>query len=56
MAKLYRSISINLVLTQPVRVTSHNLGAARTGNLCGLLIADGMPPIRRVVFGELRIG
>ena len=44
------------MLTQPVKITGHSLGAARAGNLCGLMIADGMPPIRRVVFGEPKIG
>jgi Lipase (class 3) len=43
-------------LTQPVIVTGHSLGAARADVLCGLMVADGKPPIARVVFGEPKPG
>jgi hypothetical protein len=44
------------MLTQPVVVTGHSLGAARSDILCGLMVADKHPPVRRVVFGEPRPG
>jgi Lipase (class 3) len=44
------------MLTQPVMVTGHSLGAARADILCALMVADGMPPARRAVFGEPRPG
>ena len=44
------------MLTQPVMVTGHSLGAARADILTGLMVADGKPPIRRAVFGEPRPG
>lgn len=43
-------------ITQPVIVTGHSLGAARADVLCALMIADGKPPIARVVFGEPKPG
>lgn len=44
------------LLTQPVIVAGHSLGAARAAILCGLMIADGRAPVRRVVFGEPKSG
>jgi Lipase (class 3) len=44
------------MLTQPVVVTGHSLGAARASVLCGLMKADGVIPARRVVFGEPKPG
>jgi hypothetical protein len=44
------------LITQPVIVTGHSLGAARADILCGLMIADGMSPVARVVFGEPKPG
>ncbi len=43
-------------VTQPIIVTGHSLGAARADILCGLMVLDGNPPVRRVVFGEPRPG
>jgi hypothetical protein len=45
-----------LRLSQPVIVTGHSLGAARAAVLTGLMIADGTPPVARVVFGEPKPG
>lgn len=47
---------IRPMLIQPVVVTGHSLGAARADILCGLMIADDLPPARRIVFGEPRPG
>jgi len=44
------------LLTQPVIVAGHSLGAARAAIMCGLMVKDGAPPIRRVVFGEPKPG
>jgi hypothetical protein len=44
------------MLTQPVIITGHSLGAARASVLCGLMKADGVIPARRVVFGEPKPG
>ena len=44
------------LLTQPVIVTGHSLGAARAAILTGLMVKDGRPPIARVVFGEPKPG
>lgn len=44
------------LITQPVVVTGHSLGASRADILCGLMIADGTPPVLRVVFGEPKPG
>lgn len=44
------------LLTQPVIVTGHSLGAARAGVLTALMVADGSPPVARVVFGEPKPG
>lgn len=44
------------MLTQPVMVTGHSLGAARADILTGLMVADNKLPIRRAVFGEPRPG
>src|SRR5216684_6251424 len=40
------------LISQPVIVTGHSLGAARAGVMCALMAADGAPPAERVVFGE----
>lgn len=44
------------LLTHPVLVTGHSLGAARASILCGLMKVDGPAPVRRAVFGEPRPG
>lgn len=44
------------IVSQPVMVAGHSLGAARADMLCALMAADGRPPIRRAVFGEPRPG
>lgn len=44
------------MLTQPVIVTGHSLGAARACILTALMVADGSPPLRRVTFGEPNTG
>jgi hypothetical protein len=44
------------LLTQPVIVTGHSLGAARAGVLTALMVADGAAPVARVVFGEPKPG
>ncbi len=54
MEKIWREIKP--MLTQPVVVTGHSLGAARASVLCGLMKSDGVIPARRVVFGEPKPG
>jgi hypothetical protein len=44
------------MLTQPVLVTGHSLGAARADILCALMVASNRPPVRRAAFGEPRPG
>jgi hypothetical protein len=44
------------LITQPVIVSGHSLGAARAAILTGLMVKDGRPPIARVVFGEPKPG
>lgn len=44
------------LLTQPVIVAGHSLGAGRAAIFCGLMVKDGAPPVRRVVFGEPKPG
>lgn len=44
------------MISQPVMVTGHSLGAARADILCGLMLRDGIKPIRRAVFGEPKPG
>lgn len=44
------------LITQPVIVAGHSLGAARAAILCGLMVKDGVLPCRRVVFGEPKPG
>lgn len=44
------------MINQPVIVTGHSLGAARACILTGLMVADGMAPVRRVTFGEPKPG
>lgn len=44
------------MITKPVVITGHSLGAARADILCGLMVADKTPPARLVVFGEPRPG
>jgi len=39
-----------------VTIAGHSLGAARATLFCGLLIAWGLIPMARVVFGEPRSG
>lgn len=47
---------VTSMLTQPVMVTGHSLGAARADVLCALMVAGNKPPVRRAVFGEPRPG
>lgn len=44
------------MLQQPAVIGGHSLGAARASDLCGLMVVDGTPPARRVVFGEPKPG
>jgi hypothetical protein len=44
------------LITQPVIVTGHSLGASRADILCGLMKLDGTPPVARIVFGEPKPG
>lgn len=44
------------LLTQPAIVCGHSYGAAHAGILAGLMVADGMAPVARVVFGEPKPG
>lgn len=44
------------MLTNPVCVTGHSLGAARAMILTGLMAADKMPPARCAVFGSPKPG
>lgn len=44
------------LLTQPVIVAGHSLGAGRAAVLCGLMLNDGEVPAARVVFGEPKPG
>jgi hypothetical protein len=54
MEKMHMEVSS--MVTQPVMVTGHSLGAARADILCALMVAGGKPPARRAVFGEPRPG
>lgn len=45
-----------LEVDRPVIVTGHSLGAARASILTALMLADGVVPARRVVFGEPKPG
>jgi hypothetical protein len=36
------------LISQPVIVTGHSLGAARADVMCGLMVADGAPAAERV--------
>lgn len=47
---------IRPLLKQPAIVTGHSLGAGRAGIMTGLMKADGVVPVARVVFGEPRPG
>ncbi len=44
------------LLSQPVIITGHSLGAARASILTALMVVDGVPPVARVVFGEPKPG
>ncbi len=44
------------MISQPVIVSGHSLGAARADLLVALMTVDGKPPISRVVFGEPKPG
>lgn len=44
------------LLQKPTILTGHSLGAGRAGPFCGLMIRDGVPPARRVCFGEPKPG
>lgn len=44
------------MLTKPVVVTGHSLGAARADILCALMAADKCPPVYAAMFGEPRPG
>jgi hypothetical protein len=47
---------IRPLLKNPLVVTGHSLGAGRAAILCGLAIADGVVPVKRVCFGEPKPG
>jgi predicted lipase len=47
---------IRPMVSQPVVVTGHSLGAARADVLTALMVADGTPPAARVVLGEPKPG
>jgi len=48
---------LSSMLTQPVMVTGHSLGAARADILCALMTYSRIAPVkRRAVFGEPRAG
>jgi hypothetical protein len=40
----------------PIVITGHSLGAARAALLTGIMIEAGLPPARRVAFGEPKAG
>lgn len=42
--------------TGPYVVAGHSLGAARATYLCGLMLESMVMPLRRVVFGEPKVG
>lgn len=44
------------LIQQPVIVCGHSLGAARAAVMTALMLADGAPPLARVVFGEPKPG
>jgi hypothetical protein len=44
------------LISQPCVVTGHSLGAARAAVLAALMVADGVTPFARVVFGEPKPG
>ena len=44
------------MLSQPVIITGHSLGAARAAVLTALMTVDGVPPVARIVFGEPKPG
>lgn len=44
------------MITQPVIVSGHSLGAARAAILAALMKVDGKSPVSRVVFGEPKPG
>jgi hypothetical protein len=44
------------LISQPVAVTGHSLGAARADVLAAMMTADGNPPVLRIVFGEPKPG
>ena len=47
---------IKPLLQQPVVVTGHSLGAGRAAILTGLMLLDGIAPLRRVGFGSPKPG
>lgn len=44
------------MISQPMIVTGHSLGAARADIITALMVVDGHPPVSRVVFGEPKPG
>ncbi|WP_024517089.1 lipase family protein [Bradyrhizobium sp. Tv2a-2] len=44
------------MVTQPVAVTGHSLGAARADVMAAMMSTDGQDPVLRVVFGEPKPG
>jgi hypothetical protein len=44
------------ILSQPAILTGHSLGAARASIVTALLVADGIAPASRIVFGEPKPG
>lgn len=50
------AIEAKPMLSQPVIVTGHSLGAARAAIMTAIMVVDGLAPIARVVFGEPKPG
>lgn len=44
------------MLSQPAVISGHSLGAARASDLAALMVADGVVPAARVIFGEPKPG
>ncbi len=49
-------IEARQMITQPVVVTGHSLGASHADIAAAEMTVDGMPPVSRVVFGEPKPG
>ena len=56
MQRMWSELRSMLDLKAKVIVGGHSLGAARAGDLTGLMVLDNRAPIARVVFGEPKPG